>query len=330
MLILLNACATSGYQHTRFLVAGNEAAQKGNFVDAVSNYEKALSEVPDSSTGKRNLGIVLVKIADYDRALGLLRAVEKDYASDSELHYFLGEALRGQRNFELAAKSYQDGLRLDPGNLRLTKALAWTWHKMGRNDWVINLIGPYVGLKPNDRQIQLILASAYNASGKFDKAIALLTSKSSKSARSNSITSSGFQAEDMLIWTALGDGYAGKGDCASAQPLYIKVLRVRPFFDSALVGSAKCHLAAKNPKAAVPLLERAIKSNPESAEGHFFLGRVLEGSETDRAMVYLNRFLAMTESNPSANRSQREMARRSVARAARSQSGGQQGPRSGQ
>jgi tetratricopeptide (TPR) repeat protein len=113
-------------------------------VDAVASYEKALAEVPQSRPAQRNLGIVLVKIADYERALELLVGVAKEYSQDPEVHYFLGEACRGLRRFSEAAKHYQAGLRIQANDLRLIKALAWTWHKMGQNAWTVQLIEPLV------------------------------------------------------------------------------------------------------------------------------------------------------------------------------------------
>lgn len=119
----------------------------------------------------------------------------------------------------------------------------------------------------------------------------------------------------MLIKTALGAAYAGKGDCTRAQAQFVQVLRVRPFLDGALVGSAKCHLAAKRGTVAVPLLERAIKSNPDSPEAHFLLARALEETDRDRSVVYFNRFLQLTKDSAKANRKERAIARRFVSRA---------------
>lgn len=313
--ISLTACATSGYLHTRSIVSGNQAAHDGNYIDAVAHYEKALAEVPDSPAAKRNLGIVLVKISDYRRAADLLTSIIKNYQEDSEVQYFLGEAYRGLRNFRLAADSYQKGLRIDPTDLRLTKALAWTWFKMGRNDWVINLIEPYLQRNPNDHQIRLILASAFSAKQQYDKAIGLVQFAGASSFSIKNKEKVTAQAEHMLLLTALADAYAGKGDCQKAKPIYSRVLQTRPFLDSALVGAARCNMKAQNTKTAVAQLESAVKSNPNSLEAHFLLARALESGEKQRALVYFNRYLQLSRDNPIVNTADREHAQRVIARA---------------
>lgn len=314
--LALAGCASSGYQHTRHLVAGNEAAQAGNFVDAASAYEKALAEVPNSLPARRNLGIVMVKVADYERALELLGSVAKEYAEDTETLYFLGEACRGLRRYGEAAKHYQAGLRVAPNDLRLTKALGWTWHKMGQSTWAINLMEPFLQRNKDDRQIRLILASAENKTGRYDRAIALLEPALKAAAQSptNSNVAQDVSAEEMLMRTALAEAYVGKNDCKQAQALFQQVLRVRPFLDSALVGSARCHLEAKRGAVAVAMLERAVKSNPDSPEAHFYLARALEDTDRNRSVVYFNRFLQLTKDAAKANKKERAIARKAVAR----------------
>lgn len=311
----LSACATSGYLHTRSIVSGNQAAHKGNYIDAVAHYEKALAEVPESPAAKRNLGIVLVKISDYRRAADLLASIVQHYPEDAEVQYFLGEAHRGLRNFRTAADAYQKGLRIDPKDMRLTKALAWTWFKMGRNDWVINLIEPYQQSSPNDHQIRLILASAYTAKQQFEKSIGLVQFAAASNFAIRSKEKVTAQAEHMLLLTALADAYSGKGDCQKAQPLYTRVLQTRPFLDTALVGSARCNMRANNNKTAVAQLERAVKSNPNSPDAHFLLARALESGEKERAVVYFNRYLQLSRDNPVVNTADREHAKRVIARA---------------
>jgi tetratricopeptide (TPR) repeat protein len=119
----------------------------------------------------------------------------------------------------------------------------------------------------------------------------------------------------MLLLTALGNAYLGKRDCARAQGLYTRVLKIRPFLDGALIGSARCHLENKRVTTAVQFLERAVKSNPESAEAHFLLARTIESSERERAVVYFSRYLELTKDSAKAFRREREVAKQSVARA---------------
>ena len=303
-------CATAGHLHTRAMLMGNEQAEKGNFIDAAKHYQEALEEIPDSLPAKRNLGLVLVKMGDYERALELLTAAAARYSDNSEFLYFYGECYRGLKRYIEAAEQYQKGLRQNPSDLRMTKALGWAWHKMNQNEWTISLLAPFLRNNPADHQIRLVLASALNAERKYSKAIDVLKFAESQNFELKSKDRITGEAEKMLIINALADSYAGQGNCKRAQELYGAVLRVRPFFDGALVGSALCHVQANSRQAAIRLLERAVQANPTSWEAHFQLGQLLESKETDRAKFYLSRFLQLTSGNEKIVGTERKKAKR--------------------
>lgn len=312
--ILLAGCATTAHQHTRSLINGNRSALEGDFIEAARHYETALQEVPESKTAQRNLGIVLVKIGNYERAIKHLTAVYETYKSDPEVQYFLGEAYRGDKKFFKAAEHYQLGLRINPSDMRLTKALGWTWHKMGQNDWSINLLTPYLATLPGDHQIKLILANAHNTRKQYKEAAALLSFVESKSFQPKSQDNISAEAERMLLLATYAESLAGLGNCGKAQSIFRDVIRFRPFFDKALIGSAQCSLAQNDPVRAERLLERAIKANPYSWQAHYNLAQLLERQDRNKARFYFSRFLKLLGSGTESADKERVYALRALER----------------
>lgn len=307
------SCATTAHVHSRYLALGNLAAKEGKFLDAATQFEKALVELPDSLPAKRNLGLVKVKLGDYENAVRLLKEVYSSYRDDIEVQYFLGEGYRGLRNYQLAADHYQKGLRLDPADLRLVKALAWSWLKIGKTEWSINLVEPFLSTNPTDHQIRLILANAYNQVGKGKNAIALLKFLEDEKFRIQSKDRTTAIAEHMLLLSALADAYQETDNCRSALKHYFHVLKFRPFFDGALTGAANCLFKSGNDERAIGFLERAVRANPQSTQANFMLARALEKRSKDRSIVYFNRFLKLTENSPDAFSGEREVAKRVLA-----------------
>lgn len=313
-ILTLAGCATNAHQHKRSLINGNRSALEGDVVEAARHYEAALQVIPDSKTAQRNLGIVQVKIGNYERAIKYLTAVYETYKTDPEVQYFLGEAYRGDKNFRKAAEHYQLGLRINPSDMRMTKALAWTWQKMGQNDWSINLLTPYLATLSEDHQIKLILANAHNNRKQFKEAATLLNFVESKSFQPISRDNISAEAERILLLATYGESLVGLGNCDKAQAIFRDVIRFRPFFDKALVGSAQCSISQKDPMRAKRLLERAIKANPYSWQAHYTLAQLLENHDQNKARFYFSRFLKLLGTGTESTEKERIYALRALKR----------------
>lgn len=292
---VVGGCATRAHEMTRNLVEGNDAALKGDFPSAISYYEKALANVPDSDAAKRNLGIVLVKVGNYRRARDMLQAVTKAYPADVEVFYFLGEAQRGLQSFNEATTSYQRALRIDGNDMRAQKALAWTWYKTGQNDRSLMLMQPLLRASPGDLQVRLIVASALNKRKRFSEAAETLSpvEKSGFTIRGRDKMSA--ESERALLMTALADASYGLENYAKAAALYTEVLKTRPFLATALVGSAKCDIRSSLNQRALAKLARAVKADPNSPEAHFLLARLNEKVDASKALFYHKRFLLLAQ-----------------------------------
>ena len=287
-------CATQAHTMTRSLGEGNAAALRGDFADAVTAYERALEAVPDSRPARRNLGIVLVKVGDYRRARELMTAVLPYYPADLDLQYHLGEANRGLADYGAAVQCYNAALGIDAQDLRALKALAWTYYKQKNYAKSLDVIKSKYDKNPQDLQLILIVASAYNKLGLYEKALGVLHPVEEVGFRVQSKDKVSADSEKALLLATAGDAYLGIQRCEKADKLYAEVLRNRPFMAQALVGSAKCDLKARLPERARVKLERSLRAEPDVAEPHLLLSQIYERSKPQRSAFYYKRYMLLS------------------------------------
>lgn len=290
---LFAGCATRGHQMTRYLISGNEAALNGDYTIAIQRYEASLAEVPSSFVARRNLGIVLVKVGQYKRAYQMLQGVLPRYAKDVEVRYFLGEAARGLLQFDSALSHYQAALAIDPRDLRVIKAYAWTQCKLGHFDKTLRIVEPLLTAHENDIQLKLIAATAYNKSQRFKETIQTLSVVEKAKFKVQSGDEESAESEKVLLMVALADAYSGLNECEKAGDLYQDVLKSRPFLSNALNGIAKCELNQNQVNRAIQRLERASKADPDAAETYYLLGKALERSDSRKSVAMYRKFLLM-------------------------------------
>jgi tetratricopeptide (TPR) repeat protein len=297
---VFTGCATINNQQetTRLIVEGNSAALKGDYTVAENSYEAALRLSPANSSAKRNLGIVLVKMGDYKRALKTLSGIQDEYKDDAEIFYFLGEASRGLNDFKTALASYQRAAKINPQDLRIQKAITWSQFRLGNLDKAQSLARRLNKYYRDDLQIQLIYASILNKQKRYSEVQSLLSSLERANFNVQSKDKVSAETERTLLMNALAESYAGADRCAKAEPLYNEVLKTRPFLSSALVGAAKCDLKAQQKSRATARLERAIKADPDSEEAYFLLGQLFESQDKSKATFYYRRFLLLAKDNP--------------------------------
>ncbi|MFZ9519442.1 MAG: tetratricopeptide repeat protein [Silvanigrellaceae bacterium] len=296
----LVACATTNPQQetTRFVIDGNAAALRGDYSSASNQYESALRVAPSNMSAKRNLGIVLVKMGDYKRAIKTLAAVQSEYKDDVEVFYFMGEAARGSGDFKGALGHYSKAAKINPQDLRVQKAISWCFFRVGALDKALNLVQKLQRNNPDDLQVKLIFASVLNKQKKYEEVQALLSSVERANFNVLSKDKVSADTERTLLMNALAESYAGSENCIKADALYNEILKSRPFLAPALIGAAKCDLKSKQKPRATARLERAIKADPDAEEAYFMLGQLYETTDKSKATYFYRRFLLLAKDNP--------------------------------
>lgn len=94
-----------------------ELCLKNRHAEAVELLRKAIAIEPDSTITRRNLGIALFVLKDYDEAIELLKQVRaKESAPDVKTLVFLGEALFAVGKNEESLSAFQKALEIEPDN----------------------------------------------------------------------------------------------------------------------------------------------------------------------------------------------------------------------
>jgi tetratricopeptide (TPR) repeat protein len=295
-MFAVQSCNTTSSSSTSltYILSGNKYAEKGDYSKSAEQYRLAIKEEPNSSTAKRNLGLVLVKISKYKEAVNLLNDVAQTYPKDAELYYFLGEANRGVGFEKDAIKAYLHAISINPNDLRTIKSLSWVYLKTGNYDEAEKFIKKPYEKSPLDLQLMLIMTSIDVKKERYTKAINAMINFEKSEFKIISRDETTAETEKILLLNVLGNAYAGINDCMKAQKIFDIVLKTRPFLAPTLTDSAKCDLKTNNTSQAKGKLEKAYSSEPDYPETLFLLGKIYSNNDPQKAAFYYKRFIELS------------------------------------
>ena len=296
VIITLQSCnsTSTSPNSLTYIITGNKYAEKGDFSKSAEQYKLALKDEPNSTTAKRNLGLVLVKIGRYKEAVTLLNEIAPSYPKDAELYYFLGEANRGIGFEKESIKAYQHSLSIVPNDLRTIKSLSWVYLKTGNYDEAEKLIKKSYEKNPLDLQLMLIMTSLDVKKERYLKAIKEMREFEKSEYKIVSKDKTTAETEKILLLNVLGNAYAGINDCSKAQKIFDIILKTRPFLAPTLTDSAKCDLKTNNSIQAKGKLEKAYSSEPDYPETLFLLGKIYSNNDPKKAAFYYKRFIELS------------------------------------
>lgn len=281
----------------QYIMTGNKSAELGKFDLAKKEYDLALKVNPNSSTAKRNLGIVLVKLGAYKESASYLKEILRAYEKDSEVYYFLGESYRGLGLFTEALSSYETGLKLSPKDDRILKSIAWVYLNQNKPAQAIEFISDSYRQDPEDTQLILIISKSYVKLKKYNKALKMLKTFEESNYKLQSTNEKLAETEKILLLDVLGEAYFGLNNCIKSQKIFDIILNIRPFLATALMKSAKCDLKLNRIETAQMKLEKAQAAEPNNSEIFFWLGQVYASSDMQKSKFYYQRFLDRSEND---------------------------------
>lgn len=102
---------------------GSECLRQGQFDEAISSFQEALTQDPGSSAAHMGLGVACSQVGRHDEAVAsLTRAAEID-SGNATVHYNLGMAYESAGHAVEAERSYRAALALNPNYPLAQKAL---------------------------------------------------------------------------------------------------------------------------------------------------------------------------------------------------------------
>ncbi len=188
---LVAASPKVGTSHYNF---GNALWREGCLDEAIGEYNKAATLMPDSSKVYNNLGAVLAEkgqledaIENYERALILRRSESTDLESTSRspllpgsvhsteaslprLETNMGDALAKSGRSDEALRHYQAALALDPRSAKIQASVGATFADLGRYEEGVRALEKAVALDADYATARLNLGSLLAYTGRTDEA----------------------------------------------------------------------------------------------------------------------------------------------------------------
>lgn len=173
----------------------------------------------------------------------------------------LGEAYMHQGDATSALRELSEALKLNPLDPLTHDAMGLCYMARNRMPEAISHFQRAVELKPTFTAARNNLGTAYLSVEEWDAAIDIF----------DEIKQDALYATPQFAFSNLGLAYYHKKDFAIALSYYREALKLQPELVSALVGTARTHLALNQGRQALPHLERAVKISPKAVEIHFLL-----------------------------------------------------------
>ncbi len=116
---------------------GLELVQKAAYVDAVTEFQNALSVDPRFADAMYNLGVTLQMLKSYDKAKEQLQKAVELRPKNSKYQFALGTALFHLDEFSDACRAFEAVLESDAENTKALYSLAVCFEKLGEKDKAI-------------------------------------------------------------------------------------------------------------------------------------------------------------------------------------------------
>ena len=284
--VCLTACMTK--MQVDHVKLGNEYAKDGLLREAITSYKNAIKNDMRRYQATRNLGIVQVKLGDYEKAIENLKFSLLKYPNNYQNNFYLGEAQRALGDFDNAIYSYKSALNVRPRDFNATKALAWSYYKikyLSAALKTINEVGKKYVQHPQTLLIKariLLKQNYFSNAEKLTKKILRYKDKT-------------FHPFALSI---LGDIQLQSGNPQEAEATYLKAIEKQPYLAGALFGLGKVYNQKNRFTKASSYLSRTIHLKPTLTEAYFEMGKSLENINPRKALVFLNKFMKRSAGHP--------------------------------
>ena len=143
---------------------------------AKSALENAQRLEPNSPETLLALGYYQYRVLrDFGAAKTTFGRVGKMLPASSEAPYALGRVVRLEGHDDQSIPYFEQALTLDPGNVELIKAAAYTYAILKQFPAALKLYDRALDIKPNDPELMAYKASIYQAQGKLQEAARFLS-----------------------------------------------------------------------------------------------------------------------------------------------------------
>ncbi len=259
-----------------YVKRGVEAMRRGDLQEALAAWLAADKALPNDSITHFNIGMVLIELGDKARAEEYLRRAIELTPDYREPHFNLALILAERNDLERAKHHFRRAVEIDPDDLEARVRLAEALSRLDGPSEAVALLRQVLAIDPALPMAQLALGAAHQADGDRD-------------------------AARTALLEVLEAAPGAPRERAEAH------YRLATLADSALSGSGLREEAAAavsrgeagdEGNAAAVHLQQALELDPDFAEAHALLGRVLARREQyGEAASHFARALARDPAN---------------------------------
>jgi tetratricopeptide (TPR) repeat protein len=297
--LAFGAAAQSANQQVPALIHNGESAlDRGNFAEAISDFQQAHEIAPESIAASRGLVLSYLQAGRLKEAQALGESASARWPRDAELQHWLGlayfkdgqdgkaletlqksEALDGstfaihfdtalvllsENQYPAAAEELEKALRLDSKSALAHVLLGRAYQNTNRSVQAIDEFRTALQLEPELPLGHYHLGFAYASLGRDREAIAEYEKELLHS------------PNDSLVRYQLGHCLLETGEWKSAAVQLKKATEINPQNFDAFYDLGKALVLLDDLDGAVAALRRAAELKPESASPHYQLARALE------------------------------------------------------
>ncbi len=216
-----------------------ELSLKNRHAEAVALLRKAIEIEPDSVVIRKNLGVALYHLKDFDEAIKLLKQVlEKDVAVNAVTQVFLGEALFAVGKYEESLSAFQKAHEIEPDNAIALYNYGTVLQELKHYEQALKKYDKAVALQPDLAKAFNNRGMTYFLLGDYQKAVADLQKAFA------------LDASIVEVHNNLGVVFSQLGKKKAAHKYFLEAIRLRPDYDRAHYNLALSYQDLRKPEEA--------------------------------------------------------------------------------
>lgn len=226
--------------------------------EAIASYRKVLELKPGLYEAELNLGILLMRQKQPKDAVGPLEAAVKLKPAEYRPNFYLGEALLELNRGAEAEAAFRRALAANEKSAEALQGVGQALLNQGKTAEGAPFIERAAAIDPNYQQTLLHLASVYEADKNFEAAIAIYKRF----------------PENAAARERMGELLIESGKAASAIPELEAAVKASPTVAN-LTALATAYLQNKQPEKCQPVMDAALRLEPNNGELRILYGRLL-------------------------------------------------------
>lgn len=261
-----------------FLLLGRIYLNENNDAEALRVFQSLVDQNPRSYPGHYFLGKLYARQERFEAAeQAYKKALEIEPALLEPRFELLNLYQRQGKPIGLLIQTYEEILQKNPGNIQAMMELGLLYWKNDRNEEARALFSELGQRSDNSFEVVLKVIQTYLETDRLEDGLVVIEGMLAAA------------PENSDLQYLSGVAYYGRKDFPNALQHFSRVQAGSRFYKDALVHIAFINQEQGDSDEAIAFLNEAIRSDPENAEYHYYLGTFLESSEAyAEAVVALN------------------------------------------